>query len=113
MVSHDDRFNDYHSIRWREWLSDQDASQIDLAKSEKIFRFSSELDHPTLRCTLNFDDIIDRMSFLNTLLHDFKFAYCSSFLYRMIQNLKVLHVKGRFIDKFKQLSIDHDQDDKG
>ncbi len=79
-LSRNKQFNDYYNIRWREWLSDQDVSQIAFIKSEKIFRFISVFAHFILRHTLNFDDLIGRIIFLNLLLHDFKFVYRFSFL---------------------------------
>lgn len=61
-------------MRWREWLSDQDASQIDFSKSKETFRPTSESGHLTLCRKLDFDGMVDRTTSLDTSLHDFKFA---------------------------------------
>jgi hypothetical protein len=71
-------------VTWREWLGDQDASQIDYSKSEKVFRPASEFEHSTFCHTLDFDGTVDRITFLDTFLHDFKFVYRLSFLQRII-----------------------------
>ena len=41
MLFRNKQFNNYYNIKWREWLNDQNASQIAFIKSKKTFHLIS------------------------------------------------------------------------
>ena len=105
LLSRDGRHNDYRFVDWRTLLSHaEDFFQLDLILSELHLREIHIIDNLILRRTWDVDDLIFHARSLIICQEGFKLTYCSSFLQRITESLKVT-INGYKVHQEKQLRL--------